>query len=114
MDTTFRHSPEMGEISGFGGGYEQCCQDMLEAGCKWLQERQPTDLAGHSYENITGIFVADSDDAKALEKVILDASKGEATGAMHHTVMARLFYINKNGWAKYCDELKAHEAKESE
>jgi hypothetical protein len=26
----------MGQISGFGGGYEAACQDMLNAGVNWL------------------------------------------------------------------------------
>lgn len=107
---TFRHTPDMGEISGFGGGYEACCQDMLEAGVKWLQEKHKADiqpsLEGYGFKNVTGIFVADSDDAKALEKIVLAAAKGEATGAMHHTVMQRLFFIARNGWDAYCLELK--------
>lgn len=106
----FRHTPDMGEISGFGGGYESCCQDMLEAGVKWLLEKHQTDvqpkLEGYGFKNVTGIFVADSDDAKALERVILDAAKGEATGAMHQAVMQRLFFIAKNGWDEYCSKLR--------
>ncbi len=112
-ETKYRHTPDMGEISGFGGAYEQCCQDMLEAGMKWLGSHKNADLQGHSYANITGIFEADSEDAKALERAVLDAAKGEATGAMHHTVMSRLFFIAKNGWEKYCAELREQEAKES-
>lgn len=107
---TYRHTPDMGEISGFGGGYEECCQDMLEAGCKWLDERGDTDLQGHVYKGVYGIFVPDSDDAKALEKVVIDASKGEATGAMHQAVMSRLFFIGKNGWGAYCAEIRKHHA----
>lgn len=111
--TNYRHTPDMGEISGFGGGYEQCCQDMLEAGVKWLNEHHAPDLRGHAFSNVTGLFIADSDDAKALERAVLDAAKGEATGAMHHVVMERLFYIAKNGWEKYCLELRVHEAEEA-
>lgn len=112
-EIVYRHTPDMGEISGFGGGYEACCQDMLEAGVKWLNEKHKADiqpdLQGHGYKGVYGIFNADSDDAKALEKVIIDASKGEATGAMHQAVMSRLFFIAKNGWDKYCSELREKE-----
>lgn len=108
--TTYRHTPDMGEISGFGGGYEKTCQDMLEAGVKWLAERYKsdtqTDVQMHGYKGIYGILVADSDDAKELEKVVLDASGGDCTGAMHHAVMSRLGYIAKNGWFAYCDEIR--------
>lgn len=114
-ETTFRHSPDMGEISGFGGGYESACQDMLEAGARWLHERakrdQKTDLQMHGYTNVYGILVADSDDAKALEKVVVDAAPG-CSGAMHQAVMSRLLYIAKNGWPAYCAELRKREADE--
>lgn len=107
--TTYRHTADMGEISGFGGGYETCCQDMLEAGVKWLNEHTERTLEGHGYQNVYGIFVPDSDDAKALEAAVLEGAKGEATGAMHHAVMGRLFWIGKNGWEAYCAELRKDE-----
>ena len=103
---TYRHTPEMGEISGFGGGYEECCQDMLEAGVNWLVEHPKPDLQGHGYKNVYGIFEPDSEDAKALEVAILKASKGEATGAMHQAVMQRLFFIGEHGWERYCEVLR--------
>lgn len=106
----YRHTEDMGEISGFGGGYEKCCQDMLEAGVNWLQDHADAKLEGHEYANVYGIMIADSDDAKAMEKTVLAAVMGEATGAMHHSVMSRLFFIAKNGWDKYCEELRKPEA----
>jgi len=102
----YRHTEDMGEISGFGGGYEDCCQDMLSAGVRWLRGNGAVDLQGHHYKNITGIFVSESPDAKALEQVVLAASGGEATGAMHHAVMSRLFFISENGWDTYCRECR--------
>lgn len=106
----YRHTEEMGEISGFGGGYENCCQDMLEAGMNWLTSRPDANLEGHSFKGIYGLMVPDSDDAKELDKVVIDASGGEASGAMHHAVMGRLFWISKNGWDKYVEELTKKEA----
>lgn len=108
----YRHTTEMGEISGFGGDYEACCQDMLEAGVKWLEEHKTPDLKGHSFKDVYGIFVPDSYDSKAMEKAALDAAKGETTGAMHHAVMSRLFFIANNGWGAYCAELRKPEAAE--
>lgn len=43
--TEFKHTDDMGEISGFGGGYEAACQNMLSAGVKWLNEHQNADRA---------------------------------------------------------------------
>jgi hypothetical protein len=115
---TYRHTSDMGEISGFGGGYENVCQSMLEAGVKWLTERmkadKQTNLQMHGYKNVYGILVADSDDAKALEDVVVRAAGGDCTGAMHQAVMSRLGYIAKNGWDAYCAELRKHEAEEAQ
>lgn len=117
MSTTeqlaFHHSSDMGEISGFGGGYEKACQDMLDAGVRWLNEHPKPDLQMSGYKGVYGILNADSDDAKALEKVVVDAAHGDCTGAMHHAVMSRLSYIAKNGWTAYCDELRKHNAEDA-
>jgi hypothetical protein len=105
----YRHTEDMGEISGFGGGYEKTCQDMLENGVKWLTKNsERRDLKGHSYEDVYGIMVADSDDAKEMEKAMM-ADIDDCTGAMHQAVMSRLFFIAKNGWEAYCAELREHE-----
>lgn len=109
-EITYRHTADMGEISGFDGGYEDCCQDMLEAGVKWLNEHPNPDLQGHTFKGVYGVMVPESDDARALEGAVLDAAKGEATGAMHHAVMSRLFYIGKNGWEAYCAQLREPDA----
>lgn len=108
-EITYRHTPEMGEISGFGGGYEALCQDMLEAGVKWLVKHpQNHKLEGQTIKNVYGIFDATSDDAKALEAAVLAAGDG-CTGAMHHAVMSRLFWIAKHYWAAYCAEVSKKE-----
>lgn len=108
----FRHTEDMGEISGFGGGYEQACQDMLEAGCKWIEANKSAKLEGHSYRGVYGLMVADSDDAKAMEAAVMAACE-DCSGAMHHAVMSRLFYIAKNGWDKYCEEVRSKVAEKS-
>ena len=113
-ETVFRHAPEMGEISGFGGSYEKCCQDMLESGVKHLIKQDNILLQGHAFKNIYGIFRADSEDAKELERVILCAAKGEATGAMHQAVMTRLFWISRHGWDKYVEKHMNHSGENGE
>jgi hypothetical protein len=107
--TTYRHTEDMGEISGFGGGYEEVCQQMLENGCKWLEENKNPELTaavpGNENIKVFGILIPESDDAKALEDAVMEGV-GDATGAMHHAVMNRLFWIAKNGWDAYCVELR--------
>ena len=99
--TTYRHTREMGEISGMGYHYELCCQDMLEAGVKWLVENDHDELHLRTYKNVTGLAFAEGPQTKALERVVLEAAKGESTGAQHQAVMARLIVIAKNGWDEY-------------
>lgn len=109
--TTYRHTPDMKEISGFGGGYEECCQDMLEAGMKFLEAQSPGfDPVFKGYEGVFGLITEDNEDAKNLTKATIDAAKGEATGAMHHAVVSRLIWIMGNGWDAYCTELSKQDA----
>lgn len=101
----YRHTPEMGEISGFGGGYEDVCQNMLEAGVNWLDANPDARPEGHGFKNIYGIFEVTNDDGLALEKVVLEASGNEATGAMMQAVMQRLLQIRDIGWDQYKAEI---------
>ena len=108
----YRHTPDMGEISGFGEDYEKTCQDMLEMGMEWLNAHPDCDLKLSSFKGVTGIVNADNDDAQQLIDAVVAGSydpetkRNEATGAMVHTVMERLFFIRINGWDKYCEELR--------
>lgn len=110
----YRHSADMGEISGFGGDYEECCQDMLEAGMNWLNAKVDPELVTSEFENVHGIIIPESPDADDLSKVILEASKGEASGAMHHAVMSRLMWISKHSWDAYCAELRKSHQEEAQ
>ena len=115
MSTTYRHTPDMGEISGFGGGYEECCQDMLEAGVNHImtQKLGGEDIALRGFEGVFGLVFPDNKPTEELNNIIRDAAKGEGTGAMTHTVMLRLGFIAKNGWDKYCEELRQRESEEA-
>lgn len=121
-DVVYRHTPEMGEISGFGRDgdpqgikYEECCQDMLEAGVKWVHAHPDADLKIGAIQNVIGLVWTEGDAAE-LEKVVVEASRSEpdedgvrhveATGAMVHTILSRLFYIRHEGWDKYVEELQ--------
>ena len=104
--TTYRHTSDMPEISGFGGGYEKDCQDMLEAGVKWLTSNvERRELSASGLKGVYGIFEPDSEDAKALSAAVISAVE-DCSGAQHHSVMARLFWIARNGWDKYVEEVR--------
>lgn len=104
--TVYRHTPEMGEISGFGGEYEQACQDMLEAGVKWLlaQPTQPVDIQYRGFAGVFGLCASHNENAEELDKAILSVVSDSST-MMHHAVIGRLMYINKNGWDSYVSKL---------
>lgn len=110
----YRHTSDMGEISGFGGGYEDCCQRMLHAAVTWLLHEKPrSDPKFHSYKDIYGVMIEDNDDAKELSRISCDAAtengkhpENGASGAQHQTVISRALFIKANSWEEYCRRLK--------
>jgi hypothetical protein len=104
MTRTF--TPEMGEISGFGGGYEAQCRKMLLAGVAWLDENPDKWPKFDEHPQIFGITTPEDEGAKALDKAVCDAAGSSGfSGAMHHAVVQHLTFIAKNGWDKYVEEM---------
>lgn len=97
---------DMGEISGFGGGYEATCRAMAFAGMDWLDAHPEADPKFHSYKNIVGVIQEDNDDAKALSEAVLSASGGDATGAMHQATVSHALAYKRLGWDEYCRQLR--------
>lgn len=82
----------MGEISGMGDGYEQCCRDMVKAGVLWLRRRK-ADL-----DKIED-FRDQLDDA-------LDAASGnQSTGAQVGASRSHACFIYKQGWPAYAAKM---------
>ena len=106
----YEFTKEMGEISGFGGGYEQTCRYMLKAGLEWFDKNPKADPKFKGFKNIYGLIMEDNADAKALSKAVTDATD-DCTGAMHQAVISSIFYIKKNGWDKYVKEMSRSEVK---
>lgn len=82
-------------MSGFGGGYEQACQDMLKAATDWFEEKNIPREDWAKYGN---------DNMKELEKVILKAAGGDSSGAMFGAVKGHLGWISKNGYENWIEE----------
>lgn len=101
MESKYEFTPEMGEISGFGGGYETACRAMLKAGLEWLDAHPEADPQFHGYKNVYGIIAEDNDDAKALSEAVVAPTGGDCTGAMHQAVVSSCLWIRKNGWDAY-------------
>lgn len=114
----------MGEISGFGGGYEAVCRAMVLAGIAWLDEHPEAKLEYKGFKNVYGVVIEDSDDAKALEKAMMDApvvlngeqiqttAREDCTGAMHHAAVNHCLAYKRLGWDEYSKQLREREAKE--
>lgn len=106
MTETYEFTPEMGEISGFGGGYEDCCRAMLKAGMDWIDAHPEADPQFHGYKGVYGIISEDNDDAKALSKAIVSGDNGTGcTGAMHQAVTTACLRIKKYGWDFYVEKM---------
>lgn len=95
------------DISGFGDGYEECCQKMLTAGLKFLADRAAFDWDSYSqYKNVIGFMTTDGADGKALDKVLLNAADklGGSSGAMHQAVVNHLHYISNHSYREWLEQ----------
>jgi hypothetical protein len=108
MSDKYIFTKDMTEISGFGGGYEQCCRNMVIAGLNWLDENPEAKPEFRGYKNIYGVIHEDNEDAKNLSNaVIAGAGKEGASGAMHQATISACLYIKTHGWPAYV-KLKTH------
>lgn len=101
------------DISGFGGGYEDCCQAMLQRGIRFLKNRPAFDWSGYTqYQNITGVAFANNKDAKELDEVV--TKDIGPTGAQRQAVINHLYYIHAKGYAAWLATAKANGRKITE
>jgi hypothetical protein len=114
------YTSDMGEISGFGGSYEQGCRCMVLAGLAWWDAHPDADPKFKGFKEVFGLIVEDNDDAKALTQAMMDApisingemttvGKYGATGAMHQACINHIFAARKLGWDGYRQEMQKKE-----
>lgn len=97
------------EISGFGGGYEQACRDMAEAGAEWLSKHpgvvKEWDEAKTEYMKRTGRDYYPHGERpksyKEFEEAVL-AVCNDCTGAMFGAAKAHAISIAERGWDGHC------------
>lgn len=111
MERTY--TDDMGEISGFGGGYEAACRAMVLAGLDWWDAHPNADPQFHGFKGIYGIIEEDNEDAKALSKAVLAACDG-CTGAMHQAAISHVFAAHRLGWDAYCAEMRKRDDEPAE
>ena len=111
-------SDDMGEISGFGGGYEATCRAMVLAGIQWVDDHQNEEPVVTSLRNVYGLAVAENEAARLLEEAMMSAPvvldgrviqskvRDDCTGAMHHAAMQHVLAYRRLGWDEYSRQLK--------
>lgn len=97
----YQFTPDMREISGFGGGYESTCRAMLAAGLSWLDDHPDASPEFKGFPGIYGVISEENDDAKAMTQAVIDAAEGDCTGAMHQATISAVLWIKANGWDAY-------------
>lgn len=102
---------DMGEISGFGGGYEDACRAMLLAGLDWLDENPEVNPQHHGFKGVYGLTVSDNIDGENLEKAMAAASAEGCTGAMMQACLSHVYWVQAHSWDEYCAELRKAEKK---
>lgn len=95
------------EISGFGGGYEKVCREMLVAGLDWLEKNPKANPLFHGFKGIVGVIAEDNKDADELSKAVLNGR--DCTGAMHDAVISHILYIKNNSLDKYLETMNKNE-----
>ena len=109
MTAKYKYEDEMREISGFGGSYEDACRKMVVAGLEWFDNHPLAEPKFHGYKGIYGIISEDNDIAKELSKVMVDASGGDCTGAMHQATVSHVLWIKEHSWEEYVKKMKKKE-----
>jgi len=128
-------TPDMGEISGFGGSYEAGCRAMLDAGIAFAAEQDAAHARGErsafdpefsGLRGVYGLIYDDNEDAKALTRALMSAAFTDpatgsvttvreygATGAMHQAVVSHVLAFRRLGAAEYCRQLRERERSEA-
>lgn len=94
------------DMTGFGGGYERACQLMLQAGIKYLENKPNFIWDYKEFKSVYGIAYSDSEHAKRLDAVLMEACNNDCSGAMHQCVIGHLRYIHQNGREKWLANFK--------
>jgi len=89
-------------ISGFGGGYEKTCQQMVIKGMRWFDKHPDAKPEFSGYKGIYGVISEDNADAKSLSDFITEGV--DCTGAMHQACIQHILYAHKVGWEQYLKE----------
>jgi hypothetical protein len=101
----YKYAEGAREISGFGGGYEEACRNMVIRGMEWFDENPSASPKFKQYQNVFGIINEENPEAKSLTDTMLEVVGCDCTGAMMQASVNHVMYAAKNGWEKYMEEM---------
>lgn len=103
----YEFTPEMKEISGFSGFYEECCRKLVKAGMEWLDKHPRAKPKYFTFKNVTGICRPNNRASRRLDKALIDFMNTnpeiDTSVAVHQVVIQTCLWIRKNGWKKYVE-----------
>ncbi len=101
----YKFNERMDEISGFGGGYEETCRNMLKAGLEWFDAHPDLAPEYQEYEGLYGLITGKNEMSASLDKAVLEVGK-DCTVAMHQCVVSHLLWIRSNSWEEYAADME--------
>lgn len=97
------------DISGFGGGYEKGCQQILWLGLEWIKDKPLEVWKGtYSFKDVTGL-VHTGEGLKEFDEMLYAdpfLKAGGMTGAMHQCSLSFVHYIHVNGYAEFIKKVE--------
>ena len=102
----YQYTENCGEISGFGGGYENACRKMVIAGMEWLDKHKEANPTFDQFVNVFGMTDNENDDMKAMQKHMNKAIDNEASGAMMQACTNHILHAKEVGWETYISEME--------
>jgi hypothetical protein len=99
--TKYVFTPEMDEISGYGGAYEQTCRNMFAKGLEWLEGHPDADPIFTADEEKKGKIRAENVAAEEFLEWIDRASGKRASATMFEAVIKHCFTAKEVGWENY-------------
>jgi hypothetical protein len=102
----YKYTETCREISGFGGGYEDACRNMVIAGMEWLDSHKDANPTFDQFQNIYGLTTNENADMESMQSAMNKVIDDGASGAMMQASTSHVLYALKNGWEKYIEEME--------
>lgn len=100
------YTEKMDEISGFGGGYEDICRQLVIAGLEWFDQNPDKKPVFKGLRGVFGLLLEDNQDAIDMCKYMTEKAGDDLTGAMMHAAHDHIRFVRQNGWDKYVEEME--------